>query len=60
MSIIGPDFPGNYTRLQRIELKTPVFPLIVNQRSMVNVDRLCLFTKIYIDLKVEGMVLLNT
>ncbi|MFB1052060.1 NAD-dependent epimerase/dehydratase family protein [Paraliobacillus sp. JSM ZJ581] len=55
--IYGPNCPGNYTRLKNIALKTPVFPQIENQRSMLNIDRLCFYMKEYIDLNVVGVYL---
>ncbi|MDQ0254462.1 UDP-glucose 4-epimerase [Evansella vedderi] len=53
--IYGPNCPGNYTRLQSIAIKTPVFPLIENQRSMLSVGELCAYIKEYVDLKAEGV-----
>jgi nucleoside-diphosphate-sugar epimerase len=53
--IYGPNCPGNYKRLQSIAIKTPVFPMIENQRSMLNVGELCAHIKEYIDIKAEGV-----
>jgi nucleoside-diphosphate-sugar epimerase len=53
--IYGPECPGNYARLQRLAVKTPIFPLINNQRSMLNINKLCFYVKEYIDSKVEGI-----
>jgi UDP-glucose 4-epimerase len=53
--IYGPNCPGNYTRLQRLAINSPIFPLVDNKRSMLNVDNLCMYIRKYIDLMVEGV-----
>lgn len=53
--IYGPNCPGNYAKLQRIAVITPIFPMIENQRSMLHIEKLCIYVKEYIDLKVEGL-----
>lgn len=55
--IYGPACPGNYARLKKIAVKSPIFPLIDNHRSMLNIDKLCLYIKEYIDFRVEGTYL---
>lgn len=48
--IYGPNCPGNYTRLERLAEKTPVFPLIENKRSVLHVNKLSeLITRIIED-----------
>ncbi|MYL69822.1 NAD-dependent epimerase/dehydratase family protein [Halobacillus litoralis] len=39
--IYGKDSKGNYPKLAKIARKTPVFPNIINQRSMLHIDNLC-------------------
>lgn len=39
--VYGTGCKGNYRRLRSLALKTPVFPAIKNQRSMVYIDNLC-------------------
>lgn len=41
--IYGPGCRGNYPRLAALALKTPVFPKVHNQRSMLYVGNLCVF-----------------
>ncbi|ULL19401.1 NAD-dependent epimerase/dehydratase family protein [Paenibacillus sp. H1-7] len=44
--IYGPDCPGNYGRLKKLVLKTPIAPLMDNQRSMIFVDNLSEFIRL--------------
>ncbi|MFK3960827.1 NAD-dependent epimerase/dehydratase family protein [Guptibacillus hwajinpoensis] len=53
--IYGPACPGNYAKLHTLAVKLPIFPLIDNYRSMLNIEKLCSYIKEYIDLKVEGI-----
>lgn len=55
--IYGVNCPGNYARLEKLALKTPVFPFIKNKRSMLHVDKLCEDVKGYIDYEVSGLFL---
>lgn len=43
--IYGKGSKGNYPRLARLAQKTPIFPLIDNQRSMLHIDNFCEFVK---------------
>lgn len=47
--IYGKGCKGNYVRLQKFALKSPVFPDIKNKRSMLYIDNLCEFIKLLID-----------
>lgn len=47
--IYGKGCKGNYTRLVKLALKTPVFPDIDNKRSMIYIDNLSEFVKCLID-----------
>lgn len=47
--IYGEGSKGNYQQLVKIANLTPVFPNINNERSMLNINRLCCFIKIRID-----------
>ena len=47
--IYGNGCKGNYNRLERFALKSPVFPEIENKRSMIYIDNLCEYVKILID-----------
>ncbi|PEZ83310.1 MULTISPECIES: NAD-dependent epimerase/dehydratase family protein [Bacillaceae] len=53
--IYGAHCPGNYSRLRKIALKTPLFPSIVNQRSMIFIDNLSEFIRLLIEGKSEGV-----
>jgi nucleoside-diphosphate-sugar epimerase len=53
--IYGPNCPGNYARLEKLAIKLPIFPMIENKRSMLNIEKLCQLVKGYIDHEVEGI-----
>jgi nucleoside-diphosphate-sugar epimerase len=53
--VYGPNCPGNYARLEKLAIKSSVFPLIDNMRSMLHIDKLCQFVKEYIDEDAEGL-----
>lgn len=46
--IYGKNSKGNYPLLAKIALKTPVFPYVKNQRSMLYVENLCEFVRLMI------------
>lgn len=41
--VYGDNCPGNFMKLWKVALKTPVFPLIHNERSMIAIHNLCEF-----------------
>ncbi|WP_404322742.1 NAD-dependent epimerase/dehydratase family protein [Cytobacillus firmus] len=47
--IYGKGCKGNYTKLAKLALKTPVFPEIDNKRSMIYIDNLSEFVKCVVD-----------
>lgn len=47
--VYGKGCRGNYLRLARLALKTPIFPNIDNKRSMIYIDNLSEFVKQLID-----------
>lgn len=53
--VYGPNCPGNYARLEKLSIKTPVFPFFENKRSMLHIDKLCEYVKEYIDSEAEGV-----
>jgi len=53
--IYGKGCKGNYQRLRRLALITPVFPDIDNTRSMIYIDNLCEFIRILIDKFIHGV-----
>lgn len=53
--IYGRGSKGNYPRLAKLAKKTPIFPDIDNERSMLHIDNLCEFIKIMIDNEESGL-----
>ena len=53
--IYGPNCPGNYEQLRRITDKTPIFPSINNNRSMIFIDNLSEFVRLLIDNQDNGL-----
>jgi UDP-glucose 4-epimerase len=53
--VYGPNCPGNYARLEKVAIKSPIFPMIENERSMLHIDMLCRYVKKYIDNGVDGL-----
>ncbi|MBU3073197.1 NAD-dependent epimerase/dehydratase family protein [Clostridium estertheticum] len=47
--VYGKGCKGNYIRLKKFALKTPIFPEIENKRSMIYINNLCEFVKLLID-----------
>jgi nucleoside-diphosphate-sugar epimerase len=47
--IYGEGCKGNYVRLEKFALKSPIFPDIKNKRSMIYIDNFCEFVKQIID-----------
>lgn len=55
--IYGKGCKGNYVRLEKFALKSPIFPKIENKRSMMYIDNLCEFVKQIIDYEGKGLFL---
>lgn len=53
--IYGKGCKGNYTRLSKLALKTPIFPNIDNKRSMIYIDNLSEFVRLLIDDSKRGL-----
>jgi len=53
--VYGPNCPGNYTRLKELVIKTPVFPMINNKRSMIFIDNLSEFIRLLIENQEKGL-----
>lgn len=53
--VYGKGCKGNYPRLARLAVKTPIFPKINNKRSMIYIDNLSEFVKQLIDNKSSGL-----
>lgn len=52
--IYGPNSKGNFPRLRKLALKTPIFPAYHNRRSMLYIDNLAEFVKQAILLELSG------
>ncbi|KAF1303527.1 NAD-dependent epimerase/dehydratase family protein [Enterococcus sp. JM9B] len=52
--IYGPNTVGNYPRLARLAKKSPIFPKVKNQRSMLYINNLALFLKLMVDSQLSG------
>ena len=53
--IYGKGCKGNYTKLAKLALKTPIFPEIDNKRSMIYIDNLSEFVKSIVDNSWSGI-----
>ncbi len=53
--VYGKNCKGNYQSLRKLALKTPIFPKINNQRSMVYIGNLCEFVKKVVDTQSSGL-----
>lgn len=53
--IYGKGSKGNYPLLAKIALKTPIFPYVKNQRSMLYVENLCEFIRLMIENNESGL-----
>ena len=53
--VYGRDCKGNYQRLRKFALSSPVFPDYKNQRSMIYIGNLCEFVKDTIDQERSGL-----
>ncbi len=52
--VYGRGCKGNYPSLVKIALKTPVFPYVKNQRSMIYIENLCEFVRLMIENEESG------
>lgn len=55
--IYGPGCKGNYPKLAKLALKTPIFPDSENRRSMLYIDNLCSYVWVLIRDKRSGLFL---
>ncbi|WEG73792.1 NAD-dependent epimerase/dehydratase family protein [Vagococcus intermedius] len=53
--VYGSGCKGNYVSLAKLARKTPIFPNITNQRSMIFIDNLCLYIEMIIENVLEGV-----
>jgi len=55
--IYGSNCSGNYAKLEKLAKIVPIFPMIDNYRSMLNIEKLNEYVKEYIDNELEGLFL---
>lgn len=53
--IYGKGSKGNYPLLAKIALKTPIFPYVKNERSMLYIENLCEFVRLMVKNDESGM-----
>ena len=53
--IYGKGSKGNYPLLAKIALKTPIFPYVKNERSMLHIENLCEFVRLMIENEERGI-----
>lgn len=53
--IYGRGSKGNYPLLSKIARKTPIFPYVKNERSMLYIENLCEFVRLMVDNCEEGI-----
>ncbi|SEI77038.1 UDP-glucose 4-epimerase [Alkalibacterium gilvum] len=53
--IYGKGSKGNYPKLSKLAKKTPIFPNLKNERSMLHIDNLCEFIKVMVDQEESGL-----
>lgn len=53
--VYGKDCKGNYTRLAKLAVATPIFPKVDNKRSMIYIDNLCEFIRQLIEKEAYGL-----
>lgn len=52
--IYGKGSKGNYPLLAKIAMKTPVFPMVDNQRSVLYIENLCEFVRLMVENDEQG------
>ncbi|MDY5054004.1 MAG: NAD-dependent epimerase/dehydratase family protein [Streptococcus suis] len=53
--VYGKGSKGNYSILSKLTQLTPIFPKILNSRSMLHIDNLCEFIRKVIELELRGL-----
>lgn len=53
--IYGKGSKGNYPLLAKIALKTPIFPYVKNERSMLYIENLCEFVRLMVENEEQGI-----
>lgn len=53
--IYGKGGKGNYPLLAKLALKTPIFPYVKNERSMLYIENLCEFVRLMVENEEQGI-----
>lgn len=53
--IYGKGSKGNYPLLAKIAVKTPIFPYVKNERSMLYIENLCEFVRLMVENEEQGI-----
>lgn len=53
--VYGKNCPGNYLRLAKLAIYSPIFPKFENKRSMIYIDNLCLLMQQILDNEADGV-----
>lgn len=53
--VYGKNCRGNFQTMLKLVNKSPIFPVVQNQRSMISIRNLCSFARMVIDQKLEGV-----
>ena len=53
--VYGKNCRGNFQLMLKLMKKSPVFPVVRNQRSMISVRNLCAFIRMVIDRQLDGL-----
>ncbi len=53
--VYGKGCKGNYQLLRKVAMKSPIFPSLHNQRSMIYIDNLCSFVEVLIRHEKSGL-----
>ena len=57
--VYGKGCKGNYVKLAKLSVLTPIFPKVKNTRSMIYIDNLCEFIRLCIENESDGVFLLQ-
>lgn len=55
--VYGKGCKGNFQTVVKIVKKSPIFPYVKNQRSMIYIDNLCSFVRMCVDNELDGLFL---
>ncbi len=53
--VYGKNCRGNFQTMKKLVEKSPIFPAVKNQRSMISIDTLCAFVRMAVDEQLSGV-----